>query len=419
MACLGRVSKESSPKLLPLTFAFRMLISMVSPLIKLRLRMMPKRRWAQFSLGTMFVLVTVLCLALGLWVVPAERQRRAVAAIEDIGGWAVYAKAEPTEGESFAKALVRRWLPIDYFDHVQAVDLSRTALTDAELANLQAHLEALTGLERLSLFNTRVTDAGLACLCSLSKLRELDLGLTQVRGNGLRHLQGLARLEVLTNPVDTDAGLAYLCKLTGLKVLHLAHARVTPAGLANLRPLVNLQTLSLWNATVTDEGLAHLQELRRLEELELSGTQIEGRGLIYLRKMNQLRKLSLGGTPLTDAGLAYMPRMTGLQQLHIWQTQVTDTGLSRLRKLKGLEWLHLGDTYITDAGLAHLSGMTGLQSVSLNGTQISDKGIPRLCKLKKLQWLYLDETSVTKAGVARLQRTLPKCVISAQRLGQK
>jgi hypothetical protein len=39
-----------------------------------------KRRWAQVSLRTVLVLVTLLCVALSLWVVPAERQRRAVAA---------------------------------------------------------------------------------------------------------------------------------------------------------------------------------------------------------------------------------------------------------------------------------------------------------------------------------------------------
>jgi hypothetical protein len=41
-----------------------------------------KRRWMQFSLRTGFIIVTMLCVALSMWVVAAERQRRAVAAIE-------------------------------------------------------------------------------------------------------------------------------------------------------------------------------------------------------------------------------------------------------------------------------------------------------------------------------------------------
>jgi hypothetical protein len=52
-----------------------MLIVMAKPLAKLLLRLRPKRRWAQFSLGTTLLLVTVLCLGLRVWAVPAEGQR--------------------------------------------------------------------------------------------------------------------------------------------------------------------------------------------------------------------------------------------------------------------------------------------------------------------------------------------------------
>ena len=45
-----------------------------SPSAKLISMLTPKRRWAQFSLLTMFLVVTVLCLGLRLIVVPAERQ---------------------------------------------------------------------------------------------------------------------------------------------------------------------------------------------------------------------------------------------------------------------------------------------------------------------------------------------------------
>jgi hypothetical protein len=56
----------------------------------------PDRRWAQLSLRTLLVIVTVLCVVLGMWIVPAERQRRAVAAIEAVGGSVEYAEADNT-----------------------------------------------------------------------------------------------------------------------------------------------------------------------------------------------------------------------------------------------------------------------------------------------------------------------------------
>ena len=49
-----------------------------------------RRRWLQFSIRTLLVLVTLLCVALSLWIVPAERQRRAVEAIEKLGGIVFY-----------------------------------------------------------------------------------------------------------------------------------------------------------------------------------------------------------------------------------------------------------------------------------------------------------------------------------------
>src|SRR5258708_658317 len=59
---------------------------MVKPLAKLISMLTPKRRWAQFSLASMFVVVTVLCVWLSVVANRAHRQRDAVAAIEAVGG---------------------------------------------------------------------------------------------------------------------------------------------------------------------------------------------------------------------------------------------------------------------------------------------------------------------------------------------
>jgi hypothetical protein len=82
---------------------------MANSLTKLK----PKWRCLQFSLRTVLMLVTLLCLALSMWGVPAERQRRAVAAIEAVGGTVRYAD-RPATGETFLEAFLRRWLPPAY-----------------------------------------------------------------------------------------------------------------------------------------------------------------------------------------------------------------------------------------------------------------------------------------------------------------
>ena len=175
-----------------------------------------KRRWVQFSLRTGFLIVTAFCLTLGLWVVPAERQRRAVAAIEGLGGTVWYQQA--TKSNAFATAYLRRWLPPIYFDKIELVDFDATWITDAGLA----HLQGLTSLQELDLNHTQVTDAGLAHLQKLTSLQWLYLRNTQV----------------------TDAGLGHLQKLTSLQELELYETRVTDAGVAKLRQA--LPTCKIW-----------------------------------------------------------------------------------------------------------------------------------------------------------------------------
>lgn len=77
----------------------------------------PKRRWIQVSLRTVLALVTLLCVVLSVCVVPAERQRRAVAAIEALGGIVTYMEKHAAS-ESYPVTNLRHWLPPVYFDEV-------------------------------------------------------------------------------------------------------------------------------------------------------------------------------------------------------------------------------------------------------------------------------------------------------------
>jgi hypothetical protein len=142
-----------------------------------------KRRWMQFSLRGAFFIVTLLCVALSLWIMPAERQRRAVGIIEARGGRAKYAERYPTR--SFVETYLRRWLPRTYFNNVEQVDLSRSKVTDADLASLSV----LTTLRSLAIDDTQITDVGLAHLHRLRKLERLTFSRTSATLDGRARLQ--------------------------------------------------------------------------------------------------------------------------------------------------------------------------------------------------------------------------------------
>lgn len=120
----------------------------------------PRRRWLQFRLRTIFVLLTILGLWLGVQANRAQRQRRAVDAILDRGGQVQYDYefdedgheiwlAEPPEppGPKWLRTLVGD----DYFRTV--VDVTFRTATDADMEGLAA----LTDLIELDLIGAEVT----------------------------------------------------------------------------------------------------------------------------------------------------------------------------------------------------------------------------------------------------------------------
>lgn len=205
----------------------------------------PKRRWFQFSLRTLLVVILLFGSGfgwLGMKIKQAREQRKAVEAIRELGG---SVSNDPASGgmTSAAVAFLGKLLGEDLSFSVNRVSLTSTPVTDAGLQ----HLHGLTQLEWLRLCTTQVSDAGLEHLRELTQLRILELQSTRVTDAGLVHLQGRTQLEhlYLGDTQVTDAGLEHLRELTQLKVLCLIGTQVTDAGLMNLRGRARLQRLYL------------------------------------------------------------------------------------------------------------------------------------------------------------------------------
>src|SRR6185369_15051691 len=104
----------------------------------------PQRRWYQFSLKTLLVGLTLLCLGPGGYVAyeqnKARKQKAAVEAIEKLGGF-----VDPFYSETIPErsAMMRQILGDESFGNTRKVDFGNTQVTDACLA----HLAELTKLE--------------------------------------------------------------------------------------------------------------------------------------------------------------------------------------------------------------------------------------------------------------------------------
>ena len=121
----------------------------------------PRRRWLQFSLRTMFVVVTVFCVWMGFTAKRARDQREAVEAIEALGGTVDY-EHEVFEvvnqlyvlGRPPGPEWLRKLVGDEYFVSVNRVALPASKLDDAMISRF----ERLTNLRYLNLIDTPISD---------------------------------------------------------------------------------------------------------------------------------------------------------------------------------------------------------------------------------------------------------------------
>jgi hypothetical protein len=121
------------------------------------------------------------------------------------------------------------------FDDFKELDVSGSALTDADLQPLAA-----LPCQRLVLNRNPLTGPGLAQLKDMPHLTDLDLECPSLSFLGVRYVGELKRLERLSlaGTGATDASLSALHGLVHLRELNLTGTKVTADGVAALKAAV-------------------------------------------------------------------------------------------------------------------------------------------------------------------------------------
>jgi hypothetical protein len=228
-----------------------------------------KRRWFQFSLRTLMIVVVIVaipCVWLGRKIEQKRRAREAVAAIIKAGGIVVYDYQKPSlkSGQTFkpveepnGPALLRNLLGENFFSEVYAVYHNNTTITDDEIELL----ERFPRLQDLNLSGCHMSVAGMARISRLTTLRDLALGGIRPRDDELAgfdfaQLKALTQLEglALCDTSVSNHDLGQLKELRQLTNLFLDRTNVTDAGLEELKGLTHLTFLSLSDPNITPEG---------------------------------------------------------------------------------------------------------------------------------------------------------------------
>ena len=207
-----------------------------------------KRRWFQFSLRTLLILVTIGCVGGGWWLNRAFRQRAAVRRFYELTADrqshrhdAPVTMCYRYQGkDQYYKPIIPKWLHWlrdmigeECFGEVTGVQLLDTTATDEDLK----HLAVLPGVERIWLARTKITDEGMPLLKVCPKLTFIGLDQTPVTDDGISHLTAFRDLESLSlnGTKITDAGLEHLARLPRLKELWLRNTAITDAGYQELQ----------------------------------------------------------------------------------------------------------------------------------------------------------------------------------------
>ncbi len=223
-----------------------------------------KRRWYQYSLRSLLLLVTIcaiLCSWLAVKINQGKRQKAAVEALRAKGFFISYDYEVDRNGIYLPNAVLnvpqwlRSWLGDDCF---------------ATVVGVHAPLASSFGGYGYLNFLCSATEDDLRSMAELSHVKFLELQGAQIGDSALKRIQNLSELEQLG----------------------LCSTKITDAGLVELKAFPNLGKLDLGDTEVTDGGMADLMCLGRLEELELSQTQVTDQGLAMLQELKTLKHLS-------------------------------------------------------------------------------------------------------------------------------
>ena len=205
------------------------------------------------------LLVTVLCVWLGVQANRARNTRLAIDVVEELGGEITYAPVLP------GPTWLRETIGDEYFVDVAGIRFSRSSITNDDLEQLCTCLKKLENLQLLE-FSHCDSLSDVTALQGLTKLQHFYLSGCPI--SDISGLQGLNKLQTLgLADCPNLSDISGLQGLSNLQTLYLGDCD-NLSDISALQGLTNLQTLSLAGDNLSD--ISALQGLTNLQTLDLS-----------------------------------------------------------------------------------------------------------------------------------------------------
>ena len=261
-----------------------------------------------------------------------------------------------------------------------------------------AAVAVLADCRYLSTLNVRdvaIADAALAPLAQGSALRWVNLDNCPIRGEGLRYLHGHHDLQSLRlrSPNLTNDALLHLGQMTWLKSLEIegcldadetapqSEVLVTDDGLRHLQGLVGLQMLSLAGLPLSGAGLEHLQSLPALSHLTLRLDRWDEESLRHVARLPKLAILTVAG-PTTAHGVRRLPPAAALAGLRLEGMDLDEAATRELAALPNLRSLQLTHGSCSVGAIRAIAASSGLRSLQLYRTDCPEQEIEDLRRMR-------------------------------------
>jgi hypothetical protein len=289
------------------------------------------------------------------------------------------------------------------------------------------HLAALPNLESITGISY-LTAEGMKTLARFRNLKCLHVALKDRRQGyygptGLSHLAGLGSLEELhisSGDALSDADLACLEPLGRLKKLFVRSKHLTDRGMASIGKLKQLESLTVFSfsvlggAGVSKSGLNQLNGLTNLCFLQVNTwgnaaqTDPSDEVMLDLSGLKKMKDMSLSGLQLQDSDLAFLKYLPLLESLMIQPDSLTGASLRHLRELPELNRLYVsGLSGCTGEDLAHLNGLPKLRSLRLAG-DITSTALASLTGPSSLESIRIEtDEPIRKQTVTGLKNSHP------------
>ncbi len=179
-------------------------------------------------------------------------------------------------------------IPPDCLDSIRMRFSSFDDAEDGLCDKAMKYVAGLTGLKKLNLDRSEVTDAGLSQAKTLVNLESMTLFSTLVKGKAFKDLTGLKKLNTINIPMneltpDTYELFSAYPKLTSLDV---GRCHPSEQAIKSIAKCTNLTDLDIsGNRTVNDRTIKYLTPLKQLKSIRLYGTNVSLKGLAELKDL--------------------------------------------------------------------------------------------------------------------------------------